>query len=55
MSVELDLSSLRLPPPRTNAYRYMAVRENVRQFRDFIDRIDAETRRRIERIGYVTP
>ena len=52
MSVELDLSRLRLAPPRTKPYRYLAVREKVPRFRDFIDGLNAETKRRIERMGY---
>jgi hypothetical protein len=51
MSVDLD-SSLRLSPPESKAYRYLSVREKVPRFRDFLNGLDAETRRRIERIGY---
>ena len=52
MSVDLDSTRLRLDPPRTKAYRYLAVKEKVPQFRDYIDGLDAETKRRIEKIGY---
>ncbi len=52
MSVDLDLSRLRLAPPKTKPYRYLAVKEKVPQFRNFINELDAETKRRIERIGY---
>jgi hypothetical protein len=55
MSVDLDLSRLCLASPRTTAYRYLTVKENVPQFADFIDGLDAGTRRRIERIGYALP
>jgi hypothetical protein len=53
MSVDLDfLSSVRVDPPRTQPYRYLAVKEKVSRFKDFIDGLDAETKRRIEKIGY---
>jgi len=52
MSVDLDMSRLRLAPPKTKPYRYLAVKEKVPQFRNFINELNAETKRRIERIGY---
>jgi hypothetical protein len=52
MSVDLDLSRLVVPPPRTKPYGYVAVRDKVPRFREFINQLDAETKRRIERIGY---
>jgi hypothetical protein len=52
MSVDLDLSRLRIAPPKTKPYRYLAVKEKVSQFRNFINELDAETKRRIEKIGY---
>jgi hypothetical protein len=52
MSFDLDLSSLRIDPPRTEPYRYLTVEEKVPRFRDFIDGLNAETKRRIEKIGY---
>ena len=52
MSVDLDLSRLQLAPPRTKPYRYLAVKEKVPRFRNFVDGLDAETKRRIEKIGY---
>jgi hypothetical protein len=52
MSADLDLSRLRVAPPRTKPYRYLAVKEKVPRFRDFINGLDAETKRRIEKIGY---
>ncbi len=52
MSVELDLSSLQVTPPRSKPYGYLAVREKVSRFRNFINGLDAETKRRIEKIGY---
>jgi hypothetical protein len=52
MSVDLDSTGLQLARPRTQPYRYKAVAEGVPRFRRFIDELDAETRRRIERMGY---
>ena len=52
MSVDLDLSRLRLAPPRTESYRYLAVKEKVPRFRNFINELNEETKRRIETIGY---
>jgi len=52
MSVDLDLSRLQIGAPKTKPYRYLAVMEKVPRFRDFIDGLDRETKRRIERIGY---
>jgi hypothetical protein len=52
MAVDLDLSRLQLAPPLTKPYGYLAVKEKVPRFRDFITELDAQTKRRIERIGY---
>ena len=52
MSADVDVSRLRLEPPRTRPYRYLEVKEKVPQFRKLIDGLDAETKRRIEQIGY---
>jgi hypothetical protein len=52
MSVDLDLSSLRVVPPRTKPYGYLAAKKNVPQFSEFINGLNAETKRRIEKIGY---
>jgi len=52
MSVDLDTSALRLPRPRTELYRYRKVAQRVPQFQAFIDELDLETKRRIERMGY---
>ena len=52
MSVNLDLSRLRIPPPRSKPYGYLAVKEKVPRFKNFIDRLHAETKRRIRRVGY---
>jgi hypothetical protein len=52
MSVDLDLSRLHVAPPNTKPYRYLAVKEKVPRFRDFINGLDAGTIRRIDKIGY---
>jgi hypothetical protein len=52
MSVDLDLDRLSLARPRTKPYGHLAVREHVPAFRNFIDGLDAQTKKRIEKIGY---
>jgi hypothetical protein len=52
MSVDPDSSLLSIAPPRTKPYGHLAVREKVPRFRSFIDGLNAETRQRIEKIGY---
>jgi hypothetical protein len=52
MSVDLDSSRLRVVPPEAMPYRYLAVKEKVPRFRNFVNGLDAETKRRIEKIGY---
>jgi len=52
MSVDLDLSRIQVAPPMTKPYRYLAVKDKVPQFKSFIDGLNAETKRRIEKIGY---
>jgi hypothetical protein len=52
MSVDLDLSRLCVAPPRTRSYGYLTVQDKVPRFRKFIEELDAETKRRIEKIGY---
>jgi len=52
MSVDLDLSRLHLAPPNRKLYRYLAVKEKVPRFRDVINGLDVETRRRIEKCGF---
>jgi hypothetical protein len=53
LSVDLDLSRLSIAPPRTKPYGHLAVKDKVPRFRDFINELDAETKRRIENMGYV--
>jgi hypothetical protein len=52
MSVDLDLSGLFLAPPSTKPYGYLAVKDKVPRFRNFINGLNAETKRRIEQMGY---
>jgi hypothetical protein len=52
MSVDLDLSRLCVAPPRTRSYGYLTIQDKVPRFRKFIEELDAETKRRIEKIGY---
>lgn len=52
MSVDLDLSGLSVARPRTKPYGYAAVSQKVPRFRSFIDGLNTETKRRIEKIGY---
>jgi hypothetical protein len=52
MSADVDMSRLCAAPPRTKPFGYMAVRDKVPQFRKYIEGLDAETKERIETIGY---
>jgi hypothetical protein len=52
MSVDLDLSRLRVAPLRAKPYGYLAVKEKVPRFRNFINDLNAETKGRIEKMGY---
>lgn len=52
MTVRIDVNGISLAPPRTKPYGYLAVKERVPQFRSFIDAMDAQTKARIEKIGY---
>lgn len=52
MSVSLDLRNLHVVPPRAKTYGYLAVREKVPRFREFISSLDSITKERIEKIGY---
>jgi hypothetical protein len=52
MSVDLDLSRLRIAPPSATLYGYLAVKEKVPRFRNFINGLNAETKSRIDKIGY---
>jgi hypothetical protein len=52
MSVDLDSSRLSIAPPRSKPYGYLAVKEKVPRFKDFIDELDGETKKRVEKTGY---
>ena len=52
MRVDLDLSHSCIGIPRATPYRYLAVKEKVPRFRNFINELNVETKRRIEKIGY---
>jgi hypothetical protein len=53
-SVDLDLSRRQVDPPKAKPYHYLAVRDKVPRFKNFIDGLNAETKKRIEEIGYGT-
>lgn len=52
MGANLDLSRLRIPRPRSKSFGYLAAKEKVPRFRNFINRLNLETRKRIEKLGY---
>jgi len=52
MSVDVDLSGLRETSLKTRVYGYLAVKEKVPRFRDFIRDLDEFTKRRIAKLGY---
>jgi hypothetical protein len=52
MSAHVDPSRLRLEPPRSKPYGYLALKEKVPRFREFLNKLDGETKRRIEKSGY---
>jgi hypothetical protein len=52
MSVDLDLSRLCISPPRARHYGYLAIKDKVPLFRNYIGGLDAKTAKRIENIGY---
>lgn len=52
MAVPVDLERISLAPPRTKPYGHLAVQERVPRFRSFVDGMDAQTKARIEKIGY---
>ncbi|MFZ0924530.1 MAG: hypothetical protein WA020_15790, partial [Candidatus Acidiferrales bacterium] len=52
LSVPIDFSASSVPPPKAKPYGYLAVQERVPRFRDFIDGLDLQTKRRMEKIGY---
>jgi hypothetical protein len=52
MSVEIRMNGRPIAPPRTKAYRWLAVKEGAPRFRGFVDELDVETKRRIAHVGY---
>jgi hypothetical protein len=52
LSVDLDSSRASVAPPKTKPYGYLAVKDKVPRFKEFIDGLDAATKRRLEKIGY---
>lgn len=52
MSIKLDLSRLSIARPRAKPYGYLAVKEKIPLFRNFIDGLDLATKQRIRNIGY---
>ncbi len=52
MSVDLDWKHLSVAAPRTRAFGHLAVRERVPLFKSFINGLNAETKRRICKMGY---
>jgi len=52
MSADVNLRRLQVAPPMTKPYRFLTVKEQVPRFRDFIDALNPETKRRIGTIGY---
>jgi hypothetical protein len=52
MGADLDLSDLRIPQPRSKSFGYLAAKEKVPRFKNFINCLNLETRKRIEKLGY---
>lgn len=52
MSLDIDASRLELAAPKAKSFGYLFIREQVPRFKDFIDGIDPETKRRIVQMGY---
>ena len=52
MEIPHGLSPLGLNPPKSKPYGYLAVKEKVAAFRDFVNELDAATKEGIQRLGY---
>ncbi len=52
MSVDLDVSGLRVAPPRSRPYGYRPVQDRVPRLKSFIDALSGPTKKRIQKIGY---
>lgn len=52
MSAERDANLLNVARPKAKLYGYRAVQEKLPKFRNFVDRLGADTKKAIEDIGY---
>ena len=52
MSINPDSHRLNVDPPRSKPYGHLVVKDKVREFANFMDGLNAETKRRIEKLGY---
>jgi hypothetical protein len=52
LSLDITGNGFRISPPRSRPYGYLTVREKAPRFRNFIEELDPETKRRIEGMGY---
>jgi hypothetical protein len=52
MSVDLDLRRLCVAYPRAKRYGFLAIKEKVPLFKNFLERLDAKTKRSIKNLGY---
>jgi hypothetical protein len=56
MSVPVDTTSVVIPRPKAKLYGHLTVQQKVPLFREFVNNLDSETKKRIEKIGYaLTP
>jgi hypothetical protein len=52
MSIEPDSNQLSVDPPRSKMHGHLVVKDKVPAFRSFMDGLNAETKRRIGKLGY---
>ena len=52
MSIAPDVNELSVAPPRSKPYGHLVVKDKVPEFAKFMDGLNAETKRRIEKLGY---
>ena len=50
-SVDLDLSRGQVDPPKAKPYHYLAVRDKVPRFKNFIDGLNVETKKRLRKLA----
>lgn len=55
MSLDPHVNGAAVDPPRTRPYRYLEAVRRVPRFREWVAELDADTRSRLERIGYPLP